>query len=138
VTVNTPPDVRAVVPIVVKPEVNQRGHWRARSSRVKAQREAVYSVLGSTTASRRAMRALAVWLNVGGRVRVRMTRIAPRELDDDNLTGAFKSVRDEIASMLGVDDRSKQYEWKCDQQRGAARLHGVQVHIQAIEEGERA
>jgi hypothetical protein len=37
-------------------------------------------------------------------VEVRLTRVAPRKLDDDNLASACKGVRDEVAAMLGVDD----------------------------------
>lgn len=36
---------------------------------------------------------------------VKLTRIAKRELDDDNLANAFKHVRDAIATWFRVDDR---------------------------------
>jgi hypothetical protein len=36
---------------------------------------------------------------------VRLTRVGPGMLDDDNLVGAMKGVRDEIAKWLGIDDR---------------------------------
>lgn len=37
-------------------------------------------------------------------VHVALTRIGPRLLDDDNVQAALKSIRDEIAKQLGVDD----------------------------------
>jgi len=36
---------------------------------------------------------------------VRMTRLSPQGLDDDNLASAMKGCRDAIAAWLGVDDR---------------------------------
>ena len=39
-----------------------------------------------------------------GRLLVCLTRLSMGRLDDDNLAGAFKHVRDEIARWLGCDD----------------------------------
>jgi hypothetical protein len=51
---------------------------------------------------------------------VTLTRTAPSNgLDDDNLASALKSVRDEVAKWLGVDDRHRdivRYEY--EQRRG--------------------
>jgi hypothetical protein len=42
-----------------------------------------------------------------------LTRLAKRRLDSDNLQGAFKAVRDEIAAHLGVDDGDEsQVNWR--------------------------
>ena len=57
---------------------------------------------------------------------VTITRIGPRKLDDDNLQGACKYVRDEIAAKVGVDDGSTLYTWKYEQQKGE---YGVDVEI---------
>jgi hypothetical protein len=39
---------------------------------------------------------------------VLLTRVAPSNgLDDDNLTGALKNIRDAVAEWLGVDDRDR-------------------------------
>lgn len=43
-------------------------------------------------------------LGLAGGVHVHLTRFGPKTLDDDNLRGAFKATRDEIAAQLGVDD----------------------------------
>jgi hypothetical protein len=91
--------VDAILPIQVQSEANTRGHWRAKAARAKCQRTA-------TAACLRAMMA-----RHGGSPKpplvVHMVRlIGPRgrKMDDDNLRGAFKAVRDGVADWLGVDD----------------------------------
>lgn len=46
-----------------------------------------------------------------GRWRVVMTRIGPNELDNDNNAGALKAVRDEIAELLGRNDRDPELDF---------------------------
>lgn len=77
------------------PGLNAREHWRARARRVKAER-------------------LAVALALVGKSKpatpctVRLTRVSPRgTADDDNLAGAMKAVRDQVAEWLGVDDKDR-------------------------------
>lgn len=40
------------------------------------------------------------------------------KLDDDNLAGACKSVRDEVAKQLGLDDGDGRLHWRYKQLRG--------------------
>lgn len=50
---------------------------------------------------------------------VSITRIAPDEgIDDDNLGGACKHVRDGVADWLGVDDRDPRVRWHVASERG--------------------
>jgi hypothetical protein len=42
---------------------------------------------------------------------VALVRCSAGQLDDDNLRGAFKSVRDQIALWLGLDDASERITW---------------------------
>jgi hypothetical protein len=85
-----------LVPIRTVPGMNVREHWRARIRRVKAERDAVAWVLSRMT---RPALPLVVTL----------TRIGPSNgLDDDNLAGSMKAVRDQIAHWLGVDDRKRE------------------------------
>lgn len=51
---------------------------------------------------------------------VRIVRVAPRVLDDDNAASAAKSVRDGVAAALAVDDRDPRVVWLVDQERGQA------------------
>jgi len=82
-----------LVPIRTVSALNAREHWRARSDRVKKEREAVSWMLKNQT--RPAIPCT-----------VRLTRHAPSNgLDSDNLAGSLKGVRDEIAKWLGVDDK---------------------------------
>jgi hypothetical protein len=60
---------------------------------------------------------------------VHLTRIAPRELDDDNLRGALKSTRDGVADALGIDDRDPRVRWGYGQERGKVREYAVRVEV---------
>lgn len=83
------------VEIRTVPGLNAREHWRARARRVKAERKAVGWVLGGKP---KPVTPCAVLL----------TRVAPSAgVDDDNLAGALKAVRDQVAEWLGVDDKRR-------------------------------
>jgi hypothetical protein len=85
-----------LVPLRTVPGLNAREHFRVRSKRVKKEREAVAWILRS--AARPQIPCSVI-----------LTRVAPSAgVDDDNLVGALKGVRDEIARWLGVDDRNRQ------------------------------
>jgi hypothetical protein len=49
---------------------------------------------------------------------VTLTRQGPRVLDNDNLRPALKAVRDEVASLLGLDDADPAIRWRYRQQIG--------------------
>ncbi len=96
------------IPLRTVPGINAREHWRTHAGRVKKEREAVAWVLA-------------------GKLRppipcsVRLTRVSPGyvAMDDDNLPGALKAVRDQVAEWLGVDDRDRsQVRYVYDQKRG--------------------
>ena len=58
---------------------------------------------------------------------VTLTRVAPSSgLDDDNLAGALKGVRDEVAKWLRVDDRDRATVLRV---RAAARPWGVRIEF---------
>ena len=77
------------------PGMNAREHWRARSRRVKAEREAVAYVLKGRTPPPTPCTVI-------------LTRLAPSNgLDDDNLAGALKATRDAVAEWFGVDDKHR-------------------------------
>jgi hypothetical protein len=85
-----------VVPIRTVPGLNVREHFRARARRVKAERHATAWLLRGKPKP-----ALPCT--------VRLTRVAPSSgLDDDNLAGAVKGVRDQLAEWLGVDDKDRE------------------------------
>ena len=96
-----------IVPIKTTGSLNSRELWQARSSRVKKERKTV------------------AWALVGQArppipCSVRLTRVAPSAgVDDDNLSGALKGVRDQVAEWLGIDDRHhRQVRYVYAQKRG--------------------
>jgi len=105
------------VPIETPSTANSREHWAAKAGRVKNQRQAVSYLMPAEARS---------WRPV---LLVTLTRVAPRSLDTDNLQGALKAVRDQVASGLGVDDRTTLVEWRYRQERGG---HCVRIRIEEI------
>lgn len=93
------------IPMVLPSVANQRLHWAAKARQVKQQRNAVAWVLGN-----RPRPPLPVV--------VTLTRVAPRTLDGDNLQGAFKGVRDQVAAWLGCDDADPRVTWAYAQTKG--------------------
>ncbi len=60
---------------------------------------------------------------------IRLTRIGPRPLDDDNLAAALKAVRDGVADGLGFpDDADPALHWVYNQ-RARGGKYGVRIQI---------
>lgn len=109
--------MHVTIPIKTVSETNQREHWASRHRRRKSQR-------------------WAAWCHTPGHpvpCVVTLTRVAPRSLDDDNLRGALKAVRDGIADRLGVDDADPRVEWRYGQRKGEPRQYGVEVELEHAE-----
>jgi hypothetical protein len=95
---------------------NLREHWAKRAKRVKTQRHATRLMLGTSTYATSFGRK-----PTGGQpLAVRLTRVSPRPLDDDNLQMAFKAIRDEVAAYFGVDDRDPRIRFVYAQAKGKA------------------
>jgi hypothetical protein len=60
---------------------------------------------------------------------VRLIRIAPRRLDDDNNTAAFKWIRDAVAKALGVNDNHREGWWRPSQESQGPGVYGVRVEL---------
>lgn len=103
------------LPIKLESTANLREHWRAKADRLATQKSKV-------------RRRLPTWEG-GALLVVRLTRIAPRPLDSDNLASAFKSVRDAIATWLRVDDRTPLVRWDYAQEKGAPKAYAVRVEV---------
>jgi hypothetical protein len=107
------------IPMRLGRGMNDRdGHWRARDERVKSERQSV------------------AWMLVGVAkpatpCLVRITRTAPGiGLDDDNLAGACKSVRDEFSKWIGVSDRrSNIVRYTYAQARGKKGEWAVRIEV---------
>lgn len=87
---------------------NAREHYMTRFRRVQAEKERVGWELKRLT-ERPPLPCV-----------VTLTRLAPSSgLDDDNLVGSLKSVRDAVADWLGVDDKDRAtVRYQYEQQRG--------------------
>jgi len=107
------------LPIRTVSEANRRDHWAKKAKRIAEQRVMV-DMCCSTPFCR--LRMLLPCL-------ARLTRVAPRELDDDNLRGALKAVRDGVADALGVKDNDPRVTWEYAQRRGKPREYAVTITI---------
>ncbi len=109
--------LRLELPLKLPSAGNLHEHWRARASRVKAQRAHVKLALKSIRYRQMLWDVAAEAVN-GHTAVCTLTRISPRKLDSDNLAFAFKAVRDEIAAQLGIDDGSDAVLWEYRQETG--------------------
>lgn len=105
------------IPVRTISAPNAREHWAVRARRVKFERNAV-----ALCFPRRLRKSKEVEKDDdGGDVlfAVRLTRISSRLITDgDNLQGALKAVRDEVAKQLGIDDGDKRVTWTYGQRQG--------------------
>lgn len=92
-----------------------------------------------TAGVRKRHRELAYWrLRVqlpdmlGPFVRITLTRIAPRALDDDNNVAAFKGIRDGVADALGCSDNDPRLRFEYRQKRGMPKEYAVEVTIEEV------
>jgi hypothetical protein len=103
--------IEVEVPVRLVSLLNTREHWAQRAKRASMQRGLArnYAV--------QKLKASPLWDQVanGCALTVTIIRIAPRELDDDNLAGSAKHVRDGIADALGIDDGDKRIQWRYEQ-----------------------
>ncbi len=112
------------LPIKTVSEMNSREHWATKAKRAKQARQ--IAALGCGAPLARFRRGLADGYN--RRVEIRLVRVAPRALDDDNLRGALKAVRDGLTDALGLhSDRDERLVWSYDQARGKPKEYAVRV-----------
>jgi hypothetical protein len=119
-------ELRFHVPIRLGRGENNREVRGQRIGRIQREREALFlATLGR-------IRGVLVGLIAPGLppCTVTFTRAAPgRGLDpEENLPGSLKAVKDELAKLLGVDDRDPRLTWRYQQERGD---WGLWVHIAA-------
>lgn len=102
------------LPIKTVTGLNAREHWWVRHKRVQAERHTTaYIVKPFTTPAT-----------------VRFTRLSSALCDDDNLQGAMKAIRDEVAKIAGVDDGPRgPIRWEYAQEKCKQGTFGVRVEI---------
>lgn len=116
--------IRVLVPIHLESTLNLREHWAGRAKRNASHRAAAWFALKAAMPKFDPAIMPCV---------VTLTRVAPRELDDDNLAACFKSVRDGVADWLFVDDRDPRVQWKYAQRKGAVREYAAEIAIEPVE-----
>lgn len=118
---------------------NLREHWATKARRTQSQRHGVTLVLLASNSARDLRDHGAHpgdWsafdLRFGDRpLLITLTRCAPRTLDDDNLSSAFKAVRDAVAAYLGLDDRDSRLRFVCKQEK--AKQASIRIDFDVME-----
>jgi hypothetical protein len=111
--------LRIEAPIKTVSEMNRREHWTARNKRRVQQRREVYFAWKVGVAGKRK--------RFGVPCTVKLTRLGVRMLDDDNLRGALKFVRDQVAELLGMDDADERLTFEYAQETGSG--YGVVIEV---------
>ncbi len=105
------------LPIKTISETNAREHWTKRHRRRALQRST------TTLVTRQVLSKVSL------PVVVRLERVSPGILDDDNLRGALKACRDGIADALGVNDGDPRITWEYAQRRGKRGEYAVNLTV---------
>lgn len=106
------------IPLRTVSESNARGHWATKARRAKQQRTTTGLVVSGHLAH----------VGVSLPCVVVLTRHGPSQgLDDDNLRGSLKAVRDGVADALRVDDRDNRVTWTYGQRR--SKTWGVEIRV---------
>jgi hypothetical protein len=105
------------LPIKTGAGLNDRLHWAARAAKVKIQRRNVCLCL------KRAKKPFPAVIT--------LTRLSAGTLDDDNLAGAFKAIRDGVADAFELPDNHRGLTWRYAQERCKRGKYGVRITIEA-------
>lgn len=119
---------RCTLPIKTISEANSSEHWTKKNKRHQLQKWCIkVAFLG--------------WdFDQSGKYHIKMIRISPRFLDDDNLVSAFKHIRDSIAENLrpgkaaGQADNDKSLSWECSQEKGKPQMVRIEFYEPLFDE----
>ena len=104
--------IKVTIPLRTSLGLNEREHWRARAKRNKSERNVAFWYCYDAAG------AAGPILNRQPPIQITLTRAGPTNgLDDDNLRGSLKAVRDGVADWLGINDRDPRVTWKYEQRR---------------------
>jgi hypothetical protein len=108
-----------VIPLRTVSAANAREHWAKKAARNRGERTVVAAYFLAMPDVFRETRAPLV---------VTFTRYGKRLLDDDNLSGSFKAIRDEVAKQLGRDDGPRgRVEWRYKQEKSGE--YAVRIEV---------
>ena len=108
-----------MLPLRTVSGANIREHWAAKAKRAKLHR----------TTARMMLSLDKKWCAKQNHFSVKLTRIAPKRLDSDNLAISAKNIRDGIADAIGIDDGSDKFSWEYRQESGRPKEYAVRVEI---------
>jgi hypothetical protein len=119
--------IRLVIPgLKLVSEANARGHWSKKAARAQMQRAFV-------ALEWRLVAAKTGPIVVSLPLVVTITRVAPRSLDAfDNLPRSMKAVVDELARLIGVDDKDPRVTWVAKQRKGKPHEYAVEIEIAEV------
>lgn len=121
------PVLSVTLPVHLTNTSNARQHWGTTARKARVRHTVTLAV------QTRARHVGSVLSGVGVAVlAVRLVYIGPRELDDDGVTSAVKSLRDGVADALGVNDRDPRVTWVPDQERGGVREYAARVEVYRV------
>lgn len=116
-----------VLPIRIVSESNVREHWAKKNRRANGSKKRPGQRPTVALACR------AHFVKPALPCTIRLTRVAPRKLDQGNIAAALKHVQDGCADWLGVDDRRDdlvKYEY-C-QEKSLANQYALKIEIVAM------
>lgn len=103
----------------------QRFAVQARIKRIRA--ASCWALLGRSP--RQALRAV---IASSERLVISITRVGPGVLDDDNLIGGLKPVRDGIADAVELPDHDPRLRWLYRQERAGRGTYSVRVTLEPM------
>lgn len=110
------------LPMKIVSEANRRDHWGAKMKRRQAQQWELE----------------IEWRDANGHrpfqlpCRVRFVRTGPKLLDDDNLRSSLKSVRDQVAKLLGTHDApDAPVTWLYDQIAVGTHDYSLRIEVES-------
>ena len=116
--------IEITLPIKIKSELNIREHWSVRHKRHKK----LHKLIWLSFLPHKASISLPCVIT--------LTRVAMRALDDDNLIGAFKTIRDYVADQIipglkmGRADGDPRITWKYEQRKGLPKEYACCILIE--------
>jgi hypothetical protein len=112
--------IEIYLPLRTRTPGNGRRHWAVDAKEAREQRNVSKLFVRGTS------RVLPPFP-----VKVTLTRIGPRKMDQQNLGGALKHIIDGIADAYGVDDGDERWEFIFKQEKN--KDYGVRVLIEEIQ-----
>ena len=112
------------LPVRLISEANNTDHWTKKRKRFKAQKDWITVMYRQDGCPEIPVNCIVV-----------LTRIAPRELDDDNMIACCKHFRDYISDLIrpnmapGRSDDCKTIEWNYKQEKGNPKEYAVKIEV---------